>query len=341
MLNASVTRVWSVAAALFAVIAVGAYLSITNGMFDMTVAEVMKTLLRLGSSREQDLVVFTFRLPRVVLSLLAGAALGMAGAVIQGVTRNGLADPGILGINAGAGTAIVLYMLVFQGSAELTGLGAVMTMPMFGLAGGLLATGLIYLFALEQGKLDPQRLILVGIAIASGFGALTLYLSLKMNPNDFEAAAVWLAGSIYNANWKFVMAMLPWLVVIPPLLWWRARTLDLFQLGEHTATGLGVPVEREKKLLLLGSVGLVSASVTVSGSISFVGLIAPQIARRLVGRRHRAIVPVSGLVGAAMVEFGDLIGKTIFAPAELAAGIVISIIGVPYFVFLLIRARKS
>ncbi|MCR2807890.1 iron ABC transporter permease [Paenibacillus sp. SCIV0701] len=333
-------RTWTAAGACMAVIAAGFYLSITNGMFDMSIGEVAKTLLGMGSSREHELVVFTFRLPRIVLAILVGAALGMAGSVIQGVTRNGLADPGILGINAGAGLTVVLYMFLFQGTVELTGWAAVMAMPMFGIAGGLLATSLIYLFAREQGRLDPQRLILVGIAIASGFGALTMYVSLKMNPNDFEMAAVWLAGSIYSANWKFVAAMVPWLVVIPPLLWWRARTLDVLQLGEPTATGLGAAVEREKNMLLFGSIGLVSASVAVSGSIGFVGLIAPHIARRLVGLRHRSSLPVSGLIGAAMVVLGDFIGKTIFAPAELAVGIVISIIGVPYFVYLLIRSKS-
>ncbi|GKU78148.1 iron ABC transporter permease [Paenibacillus sp. L3-i20] len=340
MFEHSNTRLWSVIAGSLLVTFIGAYLSLTNGMFDISVPEIVRTLLRIDSNKEHVLVVYQFRLPRIVLAALVGSALGMAGAVIQGVTRNGLADPGILGINAGAGMVVVLFMFLFQGQLKLSGWAAVMMMPMFGLAGGLLATVLIYLFAKDQGKLDPQRLLLVGIAVASGFGAVTLYVSLKMNPNDFEMATVWLAGSIYNANWKFVATMLPWLLILPPILWWKAKSLDLFQLGEHSATGLGVSVERVKKQMLLCSIGLVSASVAVSGSIGFVGLIAPHIARRLVGLRHRSILPVSGLIGAAMVVFGDFIGKTIFAPAELAVGIVISIIGVPYFVWLLIRSKK-
>ncbi|GBG11082.1 iron ABC transporter permease [Paenibacillus agaridevorans] len=322
------------------VILAAIYLSVTNGMFDMSVLDVAKTLLRIDPVREHDLVVFEFRLPRIVLAMLVGAALGMAGNVIQGVTRNGLADPGILGINAGAGMTVVLFMFLTQGAIAASGWLGVMLKPMFGLAGGLLATSLIYLFARHNGSLDPQRLILVGIAIASGFGAVTIYVSLKMNPNDFEMAAVWLAGSIYSANWKFVVTMLPWLLAMPILLWRRSRVLDLFQLGEPTAGGLGVNVEREKNMLLACSIALVSASVAVSGSIGFVGLIAPHLARRLVGERHSATLPLSGLIGTAMVVVGDFIGKTVFAPAELAVGIVISIIGVPYFVFLLIRARR-
>lgn len=336
----SAARAWSVSAAIIAVTLVGIYLSLTNGMFDLSVTDILRTLLRLDKVREHDLVIFQLRLPRIVLALLVGGALGMAGAVIQGVTRNGLADPGILGINAGAGMAVVLFMFLIQGTIKLTGWAGVMMRPMFGLVGGLLATILIYIFANTRGKLDSQRLILVGIAIATGFSAITLFISLKMNSNDFEMAAVWLSGSIYSANWKFVVTMLPWLIAIPPLLWYRAGTLDLLQLGEETASGLGLQVEREKKILLLCSIGLVSASVAVSGSIGFVGLIAPHMARRLVGNRHRYVLPVSGLIGSAMVVIGDFIGKTVFAPAELAVGIVISIIGVPYFVYLLLRARR-
>ncbi|MFX3636749.1 MAG: FecCD family ABC transporter permease [Candidatus Pristimantibacillus sp.] len=333
-------RVWTVIVSILVIIAIGVYLSLTNGSFDMSILEVVKTLLRIDPLPEHDLVIFDFRLPRIVLGGLIGFSLGIAGAVIQGVTRNQLADPGILGINAGAGMMVVLFMLLFQVQLNSTGWLAVMTMPMFGLVGGLTATAIIYWFAKHNGKLDSQRLILVGIAISSGFGAITMYASLKMNPNDFEMAVVWLAGSNHSANWKFVVMMLPWLLVLVPILWFRAHILDLFQLEEGSVSSLGVSVEREKNILLICSIGLVSASVSVSGSIGFVGLIAPHLARRLVGLRHRAILPVSGLVGTAMVVIGDFIGKTVFAPAELAVGIVISIIGVPYFVYLLIRMRR-
>ncbi|MFD1953594.1 FecCD family ABC transporter permease [Paenibacillus thailandensis] len=322
-----------------AIILAAVYVSLTNGTFDMSVAEVVKTLLRIEPDPDHDLVVFEFRLPRIVLGAAVGYALGIAGAVIQGVTRNGLADPGILGINAGAGTAVVLFMFLFQGSLHTTGWAAVMTMPMFGLAGGLAALAAIYRFARKDGRLDPQRFVLVGIAVTSGFGAVTLFVSLKMSPQDYESAAVWLAGSIYGADWKLVAATLPWMLVLPPVIWRSAKALDVFQLGEDSATGRGAQVEKEKKLLLLCSAGLVAASVAVSGSVAFVGLIAPHMARRLVGLSHRSIIPASGLIGIAMVVIGDWIGRTAFAPAQLAVGIVISIIGVPYFVYLLMRSR--
>lgn len=338
MNNISSRKFWAVIATAILLAIATTYLSLTNGTFDMSVLEVIKTLLRIDPQQDHTLVVFEFRLPRIVLGALVGFALGIAGAIIQGVTRNGLADPGILGINAGAGLAVVLFMFLFQGVINVTGWLGVMLMPLFGIVGGLLATSLIYIFAREKGRLDPQRLILVGIAIASGFGALTMYISLKMNPKDYEMAVVWLAGSLHSANWKFVVTMLPWLLLLP-VICLRSRKLDLFQLSEDSQTSVGLNVEREKNIFLLCSIGLVSASVAVSGSIAFIGLIAPHLARQLVGLRHIRIIPVSGLVGMIMVLIGDFIGKTIFAPAELSVGIVVSIIGVPYFVYLLLRTR--
>ncbi|WP_314587661.1 iron ABC transporter permease [Paenibacillus terrigena] len=316
------------------------YVSLTNGAFDMTLAEVVKTLLRINPDPSHDLVIFEFRLPRIVIAMLVGFGLGVVGAVVQGLMRNGLADPGILGINAGAGAAIVVFMFFFQGSIQGAGWFAMMAKPLFGMAGGLSAAALIYLFAWNRGKLDPQRLILVGIAIGSGYGAVSLFLSLKMKPNDFEMATVWLTGSIWDANWTYIAAMLPWLIILLPIMMWKAHLLDLFQLEENSVKSLGVATEKEKSILLLCCIGVVSACVSVSGNISFVGLIAPHITRRLVGIRHRYVLPISGVMGMLLVVASDFISKTVFQPVELPVGIVISIIGVPYFIYLLRRGRK-
>ncbi|SDY38594.1 iron ABC transporter permease [Bacillus sp. 166amftsu] len=315
------------------------YISLTNGTFDIAITDVIRTLLRINPAPEHDLVIFDFRLPRIIIAGLVGLGLGIAGAVLQGITRNGLADPGILGINAGAGMAIVIFMFFFQGQVKSTDWISIMMMPLFGLVGGLGAAIFIYMFSWRNGKLDSQRLLLTGIAIGSGFGAFSMYLSLKMKATDFEMATVWVSGSIYNANWKYIIAVLPWLIILIPIIKRKAYLLDLFQLEETIITSLGVSVEREKSILLLSSIGLVSGCVSVSGSIGFIGLMAPHIAKRLVGIHHNHVIPVCGAIGMLLVIASDFIAKTVFTPAELPVGIVISIIGVPYFLYLLYKSK--
>ncbi|MCH1627500.1 FecCD family ABC transporter permease [Ferdinandcohnia quinoae] len=320
----------------------GSYLHITNGVFDMSILDIIKTFLRIDPNEKFDLVIFEFRLPRIIIAALVGIGLAMAGVILQGITRNGLADPGILGINAGAGSSIVLFMFFFQVrvvSADMSSWVSILMMPLFGFIGGILAAALIFIFSYKHGRLDMQRLILSGIAINSGFGALSMYLSLKMNPQDFESAALWMSGSIYNANWIFIITMIPWIVIFGIYTYRKAYLLDYFQLEEESIKSLGIPVEREKILLLLSSVGLVSACVSVSGSIGFIGLMAPHIARQLVGIRHQLIMPITALIGAALLVFSDFVAKTVFAPSELSVGIVVSIVGIPYFLYLLVKAK--
>lgn len=336
-----VRRFWSVILVTCFLIVCGIYVSLTNGTFDLSASDVIRTLLRIDSTREHDLVIFDFRLPRILIGALVGFGLGISGAVLQGITKYSLADPGILGIHAASGTSVVLGMFLLHGTIKGPSWMTVMTMPMFGWIGGIVAVVLLYMFAKHNGELDPQRLILVGIALGSGFGSLTMYISLKMSPQDFEMATVWLAGSIYSSNWKHVVTTLPWIVILVPIIWKKAYILDLMQLGEMSVKGLGIHTQRERRILLLCCVGLISSCVAVSGSISFVGLIAPHIARRLVGIHYKYIIPACGVIGMLMVIIGDFIGKTIFAPAQLPVGIVISIIGVPYFLYQLYRAKRS
>lgn len=335
-------NIWLKALAIIAIIFIAFYIHITNGMFDMTITEVLKTMFGLESNPKFELVIFEFRLPRIIIALLVGIGLAIAGSVLQGITKNDLADPGILGINAGAGAAVSFFMLFFQfnaSRADGSQLLNIMMMPIFGLVGGVLAAAIIFVFAYKNGRLDVERLLLTGIAINTGFGALALYITLKMSERDFEMAALWQTGTIYNANWAFIIAMLPWVTLLGIYIYRKKHLLDYFQLEESTIVSLGISIEKEKIKLLLASVGIVSACVSVSGSIGFIGLMAPHIARQLVGVHHKYVVPFSALIGAALLLVSDFIAKTIFAPSELAVGVVVSIIGIPYFLYLLIKAR--
>ncbi|WP_420805420.1 FecCD family ABC transporter permease [Gracilibacillus halophilus] len=326
---------------LFLLLIVSGYMSLTYGEFSMKVSEVLQTLFLLDGTRDHSIVIFSFRLPRIIIGLFVGLGLGVAGAIIQALTRNDLADPGILGINAGAGLAIVVYMFIVSKLEVGTELLSTFTLPIFGWIGGMGAALFIYGFSWNNGKLDSSRLLLVGIALGSGLGAITLYISLKMDPQDFEAATMWMTGSIANANWNQIMSIVPWFVVILPFIFIRASHLDLFYLGEDTAKNVGLSTEWEKSIWLLASIGLISACVSVSGSIGFVGLLSPHIARRLIGLHHKMVTVVSGMIGMVLVTVSDFIAKSVFSPVELPVGVVVSIVGIPYFIYLLRRKANK
>ena len=316
------------------------YFHLTSGMYEITVAEVFKTLLGLSDNESFKLVVFEFRLPRIIIAMLVGIGLSIAGLFLQGITKNQLADPGILGINSGAAAAVIIYMFFVSFNAARTdgsNILSIFSMPIFGFIGGLASAVIILLFSKKNNKMDMQRLILTGIAVNSGFSAISMMFSMKMNSSDFEFAAVWQSGTIYNANWTFIYMMLPWIVLLGLYLYKKAHLLDYFQLEEGTIIGLGIDLEKEKIKLLFACVGLISACVCVAGNIGFVGLMAPHIARKLVGLKHKRTIIVAPLVGAFLLIVSDFIAKTVFAPSELAVGIVISIIGVPYFIYLLYK----
>ncbi|GAE28814.1 ABC-type Fe3+-siderophore transport system [Halalkalibacter hemicellulosilyticusJCM 9152] len=221
------------------------FVSLNLGYIKIGPVDVIKTLFGSGTENNQ-LVLFEFRLPRMVIALLIGAGLGVAGAILQGVSQNGLADPGILGINAGAGLAVVLFIFFFQGSVSGLGTFSIFVMPIAALLGGLLAAFLIYTLAWKQG-VTTVRLILVGIGVNAAFGAALLIVQLKMNPQDFMQATIWLSGSIWGANWTFVLTILPWILILIPIVIYKARYLNVLSLGDQVATGLGLMLKRKEE----------------------------------------------------------------------------------------------
>jgi iron complex transport system permease protein len=324
---------------LFTLNLVVAYVSLTQGVFALTGGELFKTILDIGHNIQYRLLIFDFRLPRIIAAVIAGMALGVAGAVFQGITRNGLADSGVLGINAGAGFGIMIYLALIRGKITQVGWEAGLVMPLFGLAGGLVAALGSFFCSRQNGKIDSERLLLNGIAIGSGLGAASLYLALKMNVDDFQTATLWMAGNLSNVNWRQIFIVLPWIFGLIALIIGKVTILDLFQLEEDSAKSLGVAIKREKIILLLAGVGLVSVSIFVAGGIGFVGLIAPHLAKRLTGHKHYRIIPICAGIGMLLVTGADLIGRTVFAPSEVAVGLVIALIGAPYFFYLWFQAK--
>ncbi|HDX9674634.1 TPA: iron ABC transporter permease [Bacillus cereus] len=181
--------------------------------------------------------------------------------------------------------------------------------------------------------------ILVGIAVAAGFGAVSLIFSMKMTSNDFRFATIWLAGSLWGTDWKFVLSVLPWMVIFLPLAISKAHILNVMNLGDSTAVGLGVNVEKERRKLLFIAVCLAGASVAVAGGIGFIGLMAPHLARRLVGGKHQIMLPTAALIGTFLLLFADVISRSVLTTSEIPVGLVISVIGAPYFIYLLMRTK--
>lgn len=262
----------------------------------------------------------------------------LSGCVIQGITRNPLADPGILGINAGAGLIVMLF-LVLNGTL---GFASALALPFMAFVGAAATGMIIYLLSFRRRSGPrPIALILNGIAIQAGINALMTLLVLQLDSTQHEFLAKWQTGSIWSSNWKLVVVLVPWIIVGIIVLILSARRLDVLTMGDEISYGLGLKVGREKAKLLLTAVSLAAASVAISGSISFVGLIAPHLSRRLVGAKHSVLIPTCALMGALLVLTADTVARTIIQPSEIPTGIVVSVIGAPYFIYLLISQRRN
>lgn len=310
-------------------------ISMNTGYTKLAPLDTLRTLFGGGTARE-NLILFDFRLPRIVISILVGAGLALSGCIIQGVAKNALADPGLLGINAGAGLMVILYVLFFGTQSLLS----VFTLPFLALFGAGITAVIIYALAFKKAEgVAPLRLILTGVAVQAGISSLTTVLVVKLADTQFDFVATWQAGSIWASNWKFVLALLPWLLLLIPYVLFKSRVLDVLNLGDDVAHSLGAAVERERRRLLAAAVALAAACVAVSGSISFVGLIAPHLARRLVGPKHGILLPTCALTGAVLVSAADTAARIILQPAEIPTGIMVAIIGAPYFLYLLMKSR--
>lgn len=307
-------------------------INIGVGEYPIPPLGVLRAVLGLPTANgDYDFIVNTLRLPRMLVAALVGLALGIAGTILQGLTRNPLAAPGILGINSGAGLAAVTLIVVFP--TVPAGL-----LPLAAFGGAFTVALLIYLLAWQSGD-SPLRLILVGIGLGAVAGALTTLMITFGDINQVQRALIWLTGSVYGRSWDELRAFLPWIAVFVPLALVLAQDLNALNLGEDVAQGLGAPVAVRRGLLLLTAVALAGATVATAGTIGFVGLMAPHIARRLVGSDHVGLLPTAGVIGALIVVSADLVGRTLLAPIELPCGLITAAIGAPFFIYLLWQQR--
>ncbi|WP_182914284.1 iron ABC transporter permease [Paenibacillus sp. 1011MAR3C5] len=316
-------------------ILLGFIYSISTGQSSLSLPELWQTIWGNGTAR-QELVLFQFRIPRMLLAFLVGGALALAGMLLQAISRNALADPGILGINAGAGLSMMLFLLLQNSS---TGLHT-NVQPFYALIGGFIVVALLFLLSYDRHHgIIPIRLIYTGVAIAAAISACLIVLTYVLDPSQYQMIKVWLAGNIGNSNWNHVYAMLPWVIIIVPLILRHHRILDVLKFHDPVAISVGVSVNKYRIWFLVCSVLLAAPAVAVSGSIGFVGLVVPHLVRRLF-RGHKLMIPGCLLIGGGLVVIADALGKMAVANTEIPAGVIVALIGAPYFLYLLIKSDK-
>ncbi|WP_318244589.1 iron ABC transporter permease [Oerskovia merdavium] len=271
------------------------------------------------------------RFPRALAAILAGAALGLAGTVVQAVCRNPLAEPGLLGVTAGAGLGAVAVVLLVPGVG-------IVGMSVAAVVGALGTFAIVYRLA-YRGGLSSDRLVLIGIGMSAGATALTTLVIVVVAPWNLNLALTWLSGSTYGRTLEHVVPVVLALLVVVPVAVLHRREMDVLALDEDTPRVLGLRLDRTRLLLLGASAVLTAAAVCAVGVVGFVGLVAPHAARALVGSRNGRVIPVSMLLGAVLVSVADTVGRTVIAPAQIPAGLTTALIGAPYFVWLLWRSR--
>lgn len=308
-------------------------LSMGMGYSSLSYNRLIPTLFGEGTFKE-EFILFSIRLPRIVITVLAGMALAVSGAILQSITRNDLADPGIIGVNSGAGVAIAVFFLYFPIDAG----SFIYLLPAIAFIGALISACLIYGFSYSKYTgVQPIKLILVGVGFSMAMSGTMVVLISSAEREKVDFIAKWLAGNVWGTDWPFILAILPWLLILVPFTLLKANKLNLLHSSESIAIGVGVAVEKERIILLLTAVALAAAAVSVTGGIAFIGLMAPHIAKALVGPRAQLFLPVAILIGGWLLLFADTIGRNIVEPEGIAAGIMTALIGAPYFIYLLLK----
>lgn len=321
-----------IAVALVAVMVLLLLYGVTHGSLPIPGSAIGRALFYPDAlSDQQRYIVGDIRLPRLLMAIFCGAMLGLAGAAMQSITRNGLADPGLIGVKEGTSVVVLTLILAFP---SLT----LAWRPLAGMLGGGLVALLVMMLARDLGR---PRFILLGIGVSWALSAAMGLFMTTADIRDVQTAMTWLAGSLHAATWSLLAVAALWALPSVAILYLTARAADIALLGNDVASGLGVRLSRLTLLRFIAPVMLTAASVSCVGSLGFVGLMAPHMARFLLRGGQVALLSGSALIGAVLVLLTDTIGRLAFAPLQIPAGIIISLIGCPFFIFLLWRRRDA
>jgi len=287
------------------------------------------------ATRQQDAVVWTIRLPRLLMGCIAGAGLAVSGAALQGIFRNPLADPGLIGVSSGAALGAVVATVLS------IGIWGIWTLPIFAFVGAISVTATVYLIARHEGKTEVVTLLLAGVALNAVIGAGVGLLITYANDQQIRSITFWTMGSLGGTLWEQVGIVFVVTTIGLAIIGRFAMPLNLLVLGEREARHLGVRVERTRGLIMFTTAAMTGASVAFTGSIGFVGLVVPHLVRLWLGPDHRRLLPCSALLGATLMLLADLVSRTVVAPLELPIGVVTSFIGGPFFIWLLLKTRRQ
>lgn len=320
--------------------------SIMTGAANASLSNVLQWLIGVEGaehslSARDRIIILDIRLPRAVMGLLVGASLAVSGAIMQGLFRNPLADPALVGISSGASLGAVLTIVL--GSSLFGALFAVFgfyALPIAAFLGCLVTTLLLHRIATRSGQTSVATMLLAGIALAALANAVTGVLIFIADDKQLRDLTFWGLGSLAGANWTKILSAGPIIVAALCVVPFLARGLNALTLGEATAFHMGVPVQRLKNIAIVSVAALTGASVAVSGGIGFVGIVVPHVLRLIIGPDHRYLLPASALLGGTLLIFADMIARTIVPPAELPIGIITAFVGAPFFLWILLRGRS-
>ena len=314
-------------------------LSIMTGSYSISPSDLLTTLLNKGS-RTHTFAIFQIRLPRIVLAILVGSALGVSGTILQGITKNPLAEPGMIGINAGSALFVVLW-ISHGANAYSSSLsdGKVLLMPLLALAGAFCTTAFLYGYSWRNG-IRPIRFLLTGVGVNAGITAVISFYQLQMSRGDYNQVLMWTNGSLWGSSWRYILVSAPLILLLLVLVWTHSRTLDILSLGDEGAAALGVSTQRTRIWFLAAAAALAALATAVAGSIAFLGLLGPQIALRIAGVRHRLLLPLAALISSMLLIIADMLARNLFSPWEIPVGILVSMIGIPYFIYLMMKLDR-
>lgn len=327
-----------VLAVLIALLLISFMVTLCWGTYKISPSQVLNTLLGNGS-KLQNTAIMSIRLPRMLVGIFVAIALSTSGCILQTITKNDLADTGIIGINAGASVAAVLFITYSTGAyySELGQL-SIFVLPFMAIIGAGVSALIIYMMSSRKG-IKPKRLLLIGIGLNAGLNAFITFFTFRGGIGDYNRVLVWTSGSLWGSGWTYAKVIIPIVALMFIVVLLNHKKLDVLNLSDELSISLGLNLEKERKKFLTFAVILAGTATAFAGNIGFLGLISPHIARKLVGSYHKNFITISAMISIIIVILADAVSRNLFSPIEIPVGITVSIFGVPYFIYLMMKEK--